>query len=302
MYKKIRSYFKFNKQERSGIFFLLLAIVMLQVAYFTFRSSTLGNNGLESFSVDEEVQAQIELLKESASKKSSTPIFPFNPNYITDYKGYALGMSVNEIDRLHTFRAQGKFANSSEEFQQVTQVSDSLLKAISPYFKFPEWTQKKEIPATADRQPQFRRPSSKGNTTTTRQSLIKDLNKATAEDLRTIRGIGEKLSERILNFREKLGGFLIDEQLYDVYWLEPEVAERALEKFKVLQKPNIAKININSASAEELSKVVYINWYVAERIVEYRTINNGISSFDELSEIEDFPSEKIDRIALYLSL
>lgn len=52
-------------------------------------------------------------------------------------------MSTQEIDRLLAFRKENKYVNSAEEFQQVTKVSDSLLKIISPFFKFPDWIQKK---------------------------------------------------------------------------------------------------------------------------------------------------------------
>ncbi len=84
-------------------------------------------------------QKEIDSLKMVEIENSKPKIYPFNPNYITDYKGYTLGMSVEEIDRLLEFRKQDKWINSAEQFQQVTQVSDSLLNAISPYFKFPEW-------------------------------------------------------------------------------------------------------------------------------------------------------------------
>ena len=53
-----------------------------------------------------------------------------------------MGMSEQEIDRLLTFRKKGKYVNSAREFQQVTGVGDSLLRMMSPLFKFPEWTQK----------------------------------------------------------------------------------------------------------------------------------------------------------------
>ena len=71
-------------------------------------------------------------------------MYPFNPNYITDYKGEQLGMSLLEIDRLLAFRENNKFVNSKDEFQKVTKVSDSLLHKIAPYFKFPEWVVKKD--------------------------------------------------------------------------------------------------------------------------------------------------------------
>lgn len=52
------------------------------------------------------------------------------------------------------------------------------------------------------------------------KKVILDINAATAEDFKTINGIGEKLSARIVKFRDRLGGFLTSEQLYDVYgWM-----------------------------------------------------------------------------------
>ncbi|KKL84324.1 hypothetical protein LCGC14_1965840, partial [marine sediment metagenome] len=68
------------------------------------------------------------------------------------------------------------------------------------------------------------------------------------------------------------------------------------------QKPSIKKINVNTASVYQVANLVYIQKSVAESIIEYRNVNNGILSLDELKNIEGFPYEKIDRIALYLSL
>jgi len=305
---KLQSHFRFNKQERSGIFFLLLIIVSLQVGYYFFgRFSEDGQQ--DTFVVDDELQTEIDALKQAASKKDSLKIYPFNPNFITDYKGYVLGMSVDEIDRLHAFRKKDKFANTAKEFQKVTQVSDSLLEAISPHFKFPEWTKKSKPSSGGSKKYGVGSHSSEksshgreGSGGTSQNVVIKDLNTATAQELRAINGIGEKLSVRIVKFRDRLGGFLTDDQLYDVYGLEPEVVARTLEKFKVLKKPDIPKISVNTASAYEIASLVYIQKQVAESIVEYRNVNNGILSMDELKNIEGFPSDKIDRIALYLSL
>lgn len=304
---KLQSHFRFNKQERSGIFFLLLIIVSLQVGYY-FYGRFSKDVQQDTFVVDHEIQAEIDALKQEALKKDSVKIYPFNPNFITDYKGYVLGMSADEIDRLHAFRKKDKFANTSEEFQKVTHVSDSLLEAISPHFKFPEWTKGRQS-LVESKQNGVTSPSYK-NTSSPRKNLevhaqktvVKDLNTATAQELRTINGIGEKLSARILKFRDRLGGFLSDDQLYDVYGLDPEVVEKTLKRFKVLKKPDIPKINVNTASAYEIATLVYIQKQVAESIVEYRNDNNGILSLDELENIEGFPADKIDRIALYLSL
>ncbi|MFI8603015.1 ComEA family DNA-binding protein [Cellulophaga baltica] len=289
-----KSHFKFSKQERSGIFFLLLIIVALQVGYLVY-SKVANNHSAKLLKVDETTQVQIDALKKSARQKDSLVIYPFNPNYITDYKGYTLGLSVIEIDRLHQFRAADKFINSVQDFQKVTLVSDSLLNKISPYFKFPDWVKKPKTSNSLlvkDSEGSF-----KSNVV-----HVKDINLATALELKEVNGVGDKLSARIIKFRDRLGGFVDDEQVSEVYGLEPAVVQRITKKFKVLIPPLINKININTASASEMAQLVYLNYTVSKAIVVYREENKGIHSFEELKNIEGFPSEKINRISLYLLL
>ncbi len=243
--------------------------------------------------IDEIEQLRVDSLKQVSQLKDTSRIYPFNPNFITDYKGYTLGMSVEEIDRLKAFRSLNKYINSKEEFQSVTSVNDSLLKVISPYFKFPDWTKsnKKEYSKALSQK-----------TSKVTVVKIRDINLVTAKDLKIIRGIGDKLSERIIKFRDRLGGFLVNEQLYDVYGLDAEVVDNTLKQFQVFNPPEIESININSATIEEIAALVYISYPVANEIVRFRELNGGINSFDELTNLDGFPAEKLDRIALYLSL
>lgn len=282
------SHFKFNKQERSGIFFLLLLVVILQGVYFFVQAKPFG--GKPKFMENTFAQTKLDSLK-NATPTDSLQLLPFNPNYITDYRGYVLGLSSDEMDRLFAYRKQGKFVNSAKDFQEVTQISDSLLATISPYFKFPEW--KSKVIERSTKHPFVQKES---------YATPKDLNLATKEELMEVNGIGEKLSDRIISFRDKLGGFLVNEQLYDVYGLEPEVVKRALVRFQVLRPPNIAKINVNTASAQELSTLLYINRDLAQEIVSYRKDKGPFVSLDELRNVKTFPKERIDRIKLYLAL
>ena len=291
--RNLKSHFKFNKQERSGIFFLLLFLIIIQVGYYVYDSYQINEKYPLNFNSD--FQVRIDSLKNALLKNDSVKIYPFNPNFISDFKGYTLGMSTDEIDKLHNLRKTNKFVNSAEEFQKVTSISDSLLHVISPYFKFPEWTIKQQY------KPDKVNAEKKVNTTT-ENVVWNDLNTTTADELRIINGVGEKLSARIIKFRNRLGGFLVDEQLFEVYYLDEEVARRILKQFKVISKPNIVKININTATAYELAKLIYIQKEVAERIVNYRNLNGSIKSLNELLDIEEFPAERIDRINLYLSL
>lgn len=286
----MQSHFKFTKQQRNGIFLFLLIIVFLQVVYY------LINQPLKNYNVNKaELEAfmqELDSLRLVKIEESKPKIFPFNPNYITDYKGAQLGMSNKEIDRLLNFRRQNKWINSAEDFQAVTRISDSLLNLISPYFKFPEWvTNPKPKPNTEY--------SKKVKTLAQKQ----DLNTATAKQLQKVNGIGEVLSERIIRFRNKFpGGFIADIQLQDVYGLSPEVLERIGELFTVKTPRHIEKIPLNSATVEQLVTIQHIDYDLAFRIVEQRQLREGYKSISELTKVKDFPINKIDIIKLYLSL
>lgn len=264
----------------------MLIVIVLQGGYYYVKAKPSQTE--TSFALNTEEQDKIDSLRNHRSE-ASVKMYPFNPNYLTDYKGYTLGLTTDELDRLFAFREQGRFVNSVNEFQAVTKVSDSLLGILSPYFKFPDWVTKNQS---------IKNTASKLKTAI----KVKDLNTASAEDLKSIYGIGETLSNRIVKFRDRLGGFLVNEQLYDVYGLKPEVVEKALLEFQVLDVPSINKININKASAAELSQLIYISKSLAFDIVAYRDKEGAYQSFKELSNIDKFPTEKLDRIALYLSL
>jgi DNA uptake protein ComE-like DNA-binding protein len=248
-------------------------------------------------------QQQIDSLREVAIEKQKPKIYPFNPNFISDYKGYQLGMSTQEIDKLHVFRKKHKFVNSVKEFQQVTGVSDSLLNRISPYFKFPEWVQKKILrESQQDKRKKKEERNQFNNQVEKDKSLISttDINKATMVDFLAIEGVDEKLSERIIKYRSKLQGFVFADQIFEVWGLEQSIGENILQTFSIQTMPNIQKININTASFKEVLKIPYIDYDLCVKIFDYRDEVAELQSISELKNIEGFPMDKYDRIVVYL--
>ena len=288
---KFKSFFMFTSDQRKGIFALLSLIVALQIVYFFIDFSVLPKN-------DPEKQKWLSLQSEVDSLKilsRNTPgkIFLFNPNFITDYKGYKLGMSVAEIDRLLEFRKANKFVNSADEFQQVTQISDSLLKKLSPLFKFPDWVANKK------HLKKFENYSDKTFTSKEKVVVI-DINKATKEDLIKIYGIGEAISLRILKQKEILNGFVSMDQMNDVWGLSLEVIENLNKHFEIRTVPEIRKIDINNASLKELSQFYYFRYSLSKEIVTYRSMNGDFKNIEDLTKIKGFPVDKAKIITLYL--
>ena len=289
----IKSYLLFSKEHRSGIFLLIIIIVLIQLLYFfidfsSFETSSKENNNSKDWLL---VQSEIDSLN-AISKDNKFKITPFNPNFISDYKGYLLGMSVDEIDRLHKFRETNKFVNSANEFQVVTKVSDSLLKIISPNFKFPDWVTNKNS---------YQKNSShKFYGKTEKVITQKDINTASKEEIMEVYGIGDKISDIILQEKEKFGAFASIDQLEFVWGVSPEALIDLKKRFFVKSNNQIKKININNLSTKELSKFPYFRYALAKEIVTYRSMNGDFKSIDDLTKIKGMPNEKIKIIALYL--
>ena len=293
-FKMIQTYFKFTKEQRTSIFLLFLIIVVLQLIYFFIDFSTVSKEYPEKQKWLS-LQTQMDSIKID-SKNSKPKLYLFNPNFITDYKGYKLGMSIQEIDRLLAFRRENKYVNSPEEFQNVTKISDSLLNLISPYFKFPDWINNKKQNRTIKEYEAYQNEAFVKK----ERIIIIDINQATKEDLVKIYGIGEAISVRILKQKETLGGFVSMEQMQDIWGLSPEVIENLITHFKVLAVPRFKKIEVNNASLRELSQFHYFRHALAKEIVTYRSMNGNIKNIEDLTKIKGFPVDKANIIGLYL--
>jgi DNA uptake protein ComE-like DNA-binding protein len=285
-----KSHFEVSKQQRNGIFLLLLLIIIIQGVYyfvdFSSEDIQINQNELEIY------RQEVDSLRLIEIENSKPKRYPVNPNDITDYKGEVLGMTSKEVDRLHAYRKQNKWVNSAKQFQQVTKVSDSLLAIISPFFKFPDWVTQQKPKKTFF------------NSANTKKSASEklDLNTATQAQLQKVYGVGEKLSQRIIDYRDKQNGFVSLVELQDVYGLSPETILNIKDHFLLKTPRVIKKLNLNTATQDELVTIKYIDYEVAHNIIEQRTLKEGFASFDELLKIQDFPIKKIDIITLYLAL
>lgn len=286
-------WFYYTKSQRRGLVFLFLILFLIQgiVFYITifYKSSNTVINMIDPNQLSL-YHSKIDSIRTQENKKRDT-IYSFNPNFITDYKGFSLGMSIEEIDRLHKFREANNFVNSIQEFQQVTLVSDHWIDKYSPYFKFPKWVKNNKSTS-----------SNISSKTIIQQEkiIVKCINSANEEDLQKVRGIGPKYAERIIKERDKLGGYLAIEQVRFIYGLSEETFNEFVKYFIVEIKPVIDLLNINESNINEIKELPYLNYYIAREIVKYRSMNGDIVNKEQFRQIEKFPLDKIDIISLYL--
>jgi len=293
--KPFRFFFRFTKDQQKGIMALFILIIIVQAIYFIATSIDFTSQKQRSLREKEWLahQDEINALKAKKATRKDT-VYPFNPNYISDYKGYLLGLTTNQIDKLEAYRKSGKYINSADDFKRVTGVSDTLLAKLSPYFKFNTKFGSHKAPSGV------KQNVSDATVKASHNFPLADINSALEEDLVKVYGIGPYYAKAILRRRSALGGFLSMDQMDDFTEFSEEAKIGLRKKFGVINKPSVDKINVNTASLSQLSRFPYFNRDIAKNILTQRSMNGKITKIDDLLEITNFPVDKVKIIALYL--
>lgn len=288
---------RFSKGHYFGIAILICSIGLLQLFIYWYNNQK--DTTTLDLTPDEKnwllAQNEIDSLKEAA-QENSNKIYPFNPNFISDYKGYKLGMSETQIDKLHQFRKQNKYVNSNAEFQKLTGVSNEWMKLYAIYFKFPDWVTNK---TSKNYQSKYENTYQKFDKKASK-IVVQDINTANQVELEKAYMIGEKLALRIISERDKFGSFASMDQLGFIWGISPEAIADLNKKFQIKSSENLKKININTSTIKELQQFPYFNYTIAKNIVTFRSMNGDFKSSEDLTNVKQFPLEKLKIIALYL--
>lgn len=126
-----------------------------------------------------------------------------------------------------------------------------------------------------------------------------DINSADTSTFMKLYGIGSVLSNRIVEYRNKLGGFINKNQLLEIYGLEHSLYKN-IENKLILSDTKINQININIANRKTLYNHPYINWNVANAITQYRFQHGEFTSVDKIKAIHLVDADLYLKIASYL--
>ncbi len=128
-----------------------------------------------------------------------------------------------------------------------------------------------------------------------------ELNEADTATLQLLKGVGAVTADRIVRYRQQLGGFYDVRQLNEIKGLYPTVLE-TLTKTVSVNPDRITKININKASLEKLKAHPYLSFYQAKVIVELRKNRKAIRALSDLATFTEFTPADLERLKWYLEL
>lgn len=126
-----------------------------------------------------------------------------------------------------------------------------------------------------------------------------DLNSCDTNDLLTIPQFGSKRAAKLVEYREKLGGFYSYAQLQEVYVMQ-NIDTVKLKDYLYINRQKIKKLNINTATYKELVAHPYIDAYLTKLILRHREQKGPIRDLTELQQITHAYPELVEKLRSYV--
>ena len=212
------------------------------------------------------------------------PKFKFDPNSATLEEFKSLGIPEYVGKRIIQYKSKGGEFRIKSDLSKIYGLDSSLYRTLASFILLPDEIERETF-ATKDN---------------TKFPIQYDLNLTDTTSLKTVNGIGPTLSNRIIKYRESLGGFTDIKQLKEVYGIDSAVFLR-LSPFFVSEQFQPIKIKINTAGETEFAGHPYLSFKDARSIVTYRMQHGKISGLDGLYKIKTLQESTIARIGPYLS-
>jgi competence ComEA-like helix-hairpin-helix protein len=219
-------------------------------------------------------------------KTTSQALFHFNPQTVSAQELQELGLSGKVARTFVHFREKGGTFEKPADLLKVYGMTPEDARRLTPYARFPK--PPKPLPEDSlERQPPAIAP----------KPLRVDINRASAEDWQRLYGIGPVLSDRIIRFRDKLGGFSTVEQVRETYGLPDSTFENIYDQLEL--SPIFRPLAVNRLGWEELSGHPYLDRRQAQAIVAYRRQHGPFSSASDFDKVLVLPEELRGRLRPY---
>lgn len=222
----------------------------------------------------------------------------FNPNTVDSLTLIGFGLKAWKVKNFLHYRAAGKVFRSAEDMGNTYGWTAEDVAMLEPYVRVGESYSRKEGKPKKEWEKRERKENEPERTSNKFRSLTKvDVNTADTAMLRRIPGVGEKISDAIVRYRQRLGGFHCVNQLLDIKIVSPEL----LEWFTVSSSPDIQRININKASFQALNSHPYISYEQTKALLQYLRLYGEVKNEETLLSTGIFSKEDLERLRPYIA-
>ena len=284
----LRKWFSFSKGERVAII-TILAIILLLILACLFRPSRKSLSDASLHNLDSLLalrQAAIELQQQQQAEKPQEVAelhpFPFNPNTISEDEWKQIGLTDRQIRNIMNYKAKGGKFYSKNDLGKLYTISEEDFAQLEPFIVLPEVSR-----GTSGKSMQKKEEEKKGEEpkpVVKKAIPVVDLNTVDSTTLVELPQIGGYMASRILEFREKLGGFVDMEQLRDVKGMD-STRYATIRPYIIIGEAEMRKIDVNRADFKTLVHHPYLSYEQVKRIFNQREKRGMIKNWAQLEAL-----------------
>ncbi|MCO6496933.1 MAG: helix-hairpin-helix domain-containing protein [Chitinophagaceae bacterium] len=333
MWKKfLKDYLTFTKRDRTGILALLISIFLIVLLPKVFpslkktpvlKTEVVKNfeqslNPTKTFKPEQRTAFVPTVHNETEALNSSPETFKpfyFNPNTATIEEWVRLGVKEKTAKTIHKYISKGGKFRKPEDITRIYTLPASTAEKLIPYIVIPE--EKKapfihaaettgespaEIVETTTRETPAPPPVSNNSFRYPKKEYrMVDINLADTTAFQTFPGIASKMSNRIINYRERLGGFVSIDQVAEV-WPLPDSVFRKIKPYLTITSYSVRKFNLNTVDIDTLKTHPYLGYTLANTIIQYRNQHGNFKSLEDLRKLHSLNDALIEKLIPYLAV
>lgn len=293
----IRDFFYLQKSDRRVVLTLLaVMVVALGIIFLTGGERDGETASGDSLALRQNSKKQSNTYYYVAPKKVER--FAFDPNTADSTQLLRLGLQPWQVRNIYKYRAAGGIYREPKDFAKLYGLTVKQYRELEPYIHIssdylPASTLVERKQAS---QSVVRDSSQHHYPVKIRETEQVVLNTADTTSLKTIPGIGPYFARKIVQYGQRLGGYVSIDQLDEIEGFPQEA-----KHYLVINQPQTQKLNVNRMTLDELKRHPYINFFQAKAITDYRRLHGPLHSLNELRLSKDFPPEAIKRLLPYVA-
>ncbi len=315
----LKQYFIYTKKERTGIFTLLIVILLIAISpiFFSFfikekkydfnqfqneiaqlrikqKDSNRAYTAYRNFDENNYQNFHQPSYQNNYYKNQPTgELFYFDPNTATAADWQRLGVRDKTIATIQNYLSKGGHFYKAEDIVKIWGLHEDLVERLIPYVQIAS--------VASNNYPQNNNYEKPVYEKKTYAPTLIDVNNADTAALIALPGIGSKLAQRIITFREKLGGFSSVQQIGETYGL-PDSTFQKIKARLTLGETALKQYNINTATIDELKQHPYIKYNIANAIVQYRNQHGTFASITDIKKIMIIDDVLYNKLLPYLKI
>lgn len=228
------------------------------------------------------------------NKAAKGELFYFDPNTLPVEGWIKLGVREKTANTIHKYISKGGHFYKPVDIAKIWGLHEDEVKRLLPYVRI-------EAQPAKDYNKYPGAEKSKNSEKPAYAITPVDVNNSDTAAFIALPGIGSKLAARIVAFREKLGGFYKTEQIAETYGL-PDSTFQKIKSRLVIGNGSVKKMNINTATIDELKAHPYLRYSIANAIVQYRMQHGSFALVSDIKKIMTITDEIYGKAAPYLTI